>query len=66
MDEFSILCHSLRVCNLSLAMSPKEEKGYFLYGIGKAPDVLCLGNLVLKDYANPTNPLAHYTHAQLQ
>ena len=47
-------------------MSPKEEKGYFLYGIGKAPDILCLGNLVLKDYANPTSPLAHYTHAQLQ
>ncbi|KAJ9655818.1 hypothetical protein H2201_008720 [Coniosporium apollinis] len=47
-------------------MSPTEEKSFFLYGIGRKPDVLCLGNLVLKDYANPTAPGRHYTHGVLR
>ncbi|EED15878.1 conserved hypothetical protein [Talaromyces stipitatus ATCC 10500] len=45
-------------------MSPKEEKSFFLYQTGKDVDALCLGNLILGDYANPTTA-RHYKHRLL-
>jgi len=45
-------------------MGPREENTFFLYGVGLEADVLCLGNLVLGDYSNPTTS-RHYTHRQL-
>ncbi|KAH8704767.1 hypothetical protein BGW36DRAFT_412936 [Talaromyces proteolyticus] len=42
----------------------KEEKSFFLYETGRELDVLCLGNLVLGDYTNPTTA-RHYTHRPL-
>ncbi|KIW95562.1 uncharacterized protein Z519_04147 [Cladophialophora bantiana CBS 173.52] len=45
-------------------MRYREKKTYFVYGTGYPQDKLCLGNLVLRDYANPTR-VRHYTHPNL-
>jgi hypothetical protein len=43
----------------------KRETNIFLYEIGRDPEELCLGNLILKDYANPTTS-QRYTHPRLK
>ncbi|KAF5227175.1 hypothetical protein FANTH_14838 [Fusarium anthophilum] len=40
-------------------MRYREKKTFFLYGIGRDQEQLCLGNLVLRDYANPTTVRNH-------
>ena len=64
--EENLNCRKLLPSRLhSPQMTLCEDKTFFLYGIGKSPDVLCLGNLVLNDYANPTAG-RHYTHKPLR
>ncbi|EXJ66827.1 uncharacterized protein A1O5_10022 [Cladophialophora psammophila CBS 110553] len=45
-------------------MRYREKNTYFVHGTGYPQDKLCLGNLVLRDYANPTR-VRNYTHPNL-
>ncbi|MCJ1251594.1 hypothetical protein MMC30_008829 [Trapelia coarctata] len=45
-------------------MPPAQKKPFYLYKTGIHPDLLCLGNLVLDDYANPLTA-RHYKHPRL-
>jgi hypothetical protein len=46
-------------------MAPTEKPTFFVYEVGRDPEELCLGNLVLKDYANPKLS-RHHTHPRMQ
>ncbi|KAN0107966.1 hypothetical protein V8E51_007708 [Hyaloscypha variabilis] len=49
---------------MRMTMAPTEKPTFFVYEVGRDPEELCLGNLVLKDYANPTLS-RHYTHPRM-
>ncbi|PMD43846.1 hypothetical protein L207DRAFT_266659 [Hyaloscypha variabilis F] len=49
---------------MRITMTPTEKPTFFVYEVGRDPEELCLGNLVLKDYANPTLS-RHYTHPRI-